>query len=129
MLQRHRPAMAIAKEVARWLGVWALAATCAACSGGASHWDGLRGYDGRGDYGYDVAASNAEALNYRGRAALSYEQPGDLDDPWGPYIPEAADRFQIPEGWVRAVMQQESSGKLYGADGSLITSSVGAMCR
>src|ERR1044071_5851811 len=75
MLQRHRPAMAIAKEVARWLGVWALAATCAACSGGASHWDGLRGYDGRGDYGYDVAASNAEALNYRGRAALSYEQP------------------------------------------------------
>ena len=37
------------------------------------------------------------------------------------------DRFQIPEGWVRAVMQQESGGKLYGADGSLITSSAGAM--
>ena len=104
-----------------------MAATCAACSGGASHWDGLRGYDGRGDYGYDVAASNAEAHSYRSRAPLSYAHPGDVDDPWGPYIREAADRFQIPEGWVRAVMQQESSGKLYGADGSLITSSAGAM--
>ncbi|HEY2857140.1 MAG TPA: lytic transglycosylase domain-containing protein [Terracidiphilus sp.] len=119
--------MAIVREAARWLGVSALAATCAACSGGGSHWDGRRGYDGRGDYGYDVAASNAEALSYRSRTALSYAQPGDLDDPWGPYIREAADRFQIPEGWVRAVMQQESSGNLYGTDGSLITSSAGAM--
>ena len=120
-------AMAMVRKAARWLGVSVLAATCAACSGGASHWDGRRGYDGRGDYGYDVAASNAEAHSYRSRAAPYYAQPGDLDDPWGPYIGEAADRFQIPEGWVRAVMQQESTGKLYGADGSLITSSAGAM--
>jgi transglycosylase-like protein with SLT domain len=115
--------MAIVREAARWLGVWALAA----CSGGASHWDGRRGDYGRGDYGYDVAKSNAEAHSYRSRAPLYYAQPGDLNDPWGSYIREAADRFQIPEGWVRAVMQQESGGKLYGADGSLITSSAGAM--
>src|SRR3546814_20338975 len=26
-------------------------------------------------------------------------------EPWGPYIRAAADRFDVPEAWVRAVMQ------------------------
>ena len=37
-----------------------LAAACAGCAGGhryVSTWDGRRGYDGTGDYGYDLAAS------------------------------------------------------------------------
>ena len=40
-----------------------------------------------------------------------YPPPGPPDDPWGPYIAEAAARFQIPQQWIRAVMQQESGGE------------------
>jgi D-alanyl-D-alanine carboxypeptidase len=106
-----------------------LAAACAGCGNSqyAGRWDGRRGYDGYGDYGYDLAASNAEARNYRSHAAQSYLVPGDGLDPWGPYIREAVYRFQVPERWVREVMQQESGGRLYDADGGLITSAAGAM--
>ena len=110
--------------------VLVLASVCAGCAGGSQysgHWDGRRGYDGNGDYGYDVAASRSEAGSYRSRAARSYAAPGPRDDPWGPYIHEAAARFQVPERWIRAVMRQESGGRLYETDGSLITSSAGAM--
>jgi D-alanyl-D-alanine carboxypeptidase len=106
-----------------------LAAACAGCGSSqyASRWDGRRGYDGYGDYGYDLAASNAEARSYRSRAARSYPVPGDPLDPWGPYIREAVYRFQVPERWVREVMQQESGGHMYDADGELLISSAGAM--
>ncbi len=106
-----------------------LAAVCAGCTSSqyASHWDGRRGYDGSGDYGYDVAASRSEAGSYRARAARSYPVPGTPDDPWGPYIRAAAARFQVPERWIRGVMRQESGGRLYEKDGSLMTSSPGAM--
>ena len=96
-------------------------------AGRYSHWDGRRGYDGHGDYGYDLAASRSEAGSYRARAARSYPTPGTPDDPWGPDIREAAARFGVPERWIRAVMQQESGGRLIESDGSLITSSTGAM--
>src|SRR5438270_6913985 len=50
-----------------------------------------------------------------------YPPPGPQEDPWGPYIREAAARYRVPERWVRAVMQQESGGE------QQATSSVGAM--
>jgi D-alanyl-D-alanine carboxypeptidase len=40
-----------------------------------------------------------------------YPPPGPPDDPWGPYIREAAARYDIPEQWIRAVMNQESGGE------------------
>ena len=40
-----------------------------------------------------------------------YPPPGPPEDPWGPYIREAAGRYGVPEQWVRAVMQQESGGQ------------------
>ena len=40
-----------------------------------------------------------------------YPPPGPPDDPWGPYIREAAGRYGVPEQWVRAVMQQELGGQ------------------
>ena len=40
-----------------------------------------------------------------------YPPPGPSEDPWRPYIREAAARYSIPEQWVRAVMQQESGGE------------------
>ncbi len=51
----------------------------------------------------------------------SYDPPGPSSDPWGPYIKQAARRFDVPERWVREVMRQESAGRP-GA-----TSRVGAM--
>ncbi len=107
-----------------------LALLCSGCAGGtryASGWDGRRGYDGNGDYGYDLSASRSEAGEYRARALASYPVPGTPDDPWGPYIEEAASRFHIPERWIREVMRQESGGHEYGADGRPITSGAGAM--
>jgi len=67
-----------------------------------------------------------EAAAYAGRARANYVPPGSAADPWGPYIREAAARFDVPEMWIRAVMQQESGGKEY-ANGAVITSSAGAM--
>jgi soluble lytic murein transglycosylase-like protein len=103
-----------------------LAAQLAACAAPPS-WDGSRGYGGSGDYGYDLDASRAEASAYRAQATQSYPVPGLPEDPWGPYIAEASRRFGVPEIWIREVMRQESGGRLYAGDGSLITSPVGAM--
>ena len=50
-----------------------------------------------------------------------YPPPGPPEDPWGPYIREAAARYRVPERWVRAVMRQESGGQ------EQATSPVGAM--
>jgi D-alanyl-D-alanine carboxypeptidase len=50
-----------------------------------------------------------------------YPPPGPPEDPWGPYVREAAERFQVPGHWVRAVMHQESGGE------QQATSPVGAM--
>src|ERR1700747_1763750 len=50
-----------------------------------------------------------------------YPPPGPSEDPWGPYIREAAARFRVPGHWVRAVMHQESGGE------QQATSSGGAM--
>jgi D-alanyl-D-alanine carboxypeptidase len=50
-----------------------------------------------------------------------YPPPGPPEDPWGPYVREAASRFQVPGHWVRAVMHQESGGE------QQATSPVGAM--
>jgi len=110
------------------IAVLLLVSACAACSAQyANHWGGRRGYDGNGDYGYDLATSEAAALGYRARAPGNYSMPGNPDNPWALYIHDASIRFGVPERWVREVMRQESGGHLYGADDMLITSSAGAM--
>jgi len=91
-----------------------------------SHWDGGRGYDGNGDYGYDPDAPRKAAV-FEAHASRNFPAPGPPDDPWGPYVHEAATRFSLPETWIRAVMRQESGGRQTSADGSPITSSAGAM--
>ncbi|MDA8249116.1 MAG: lytic transglycosylase domain-containing protein [Rhodospirillales bacterium] len=67
-----------------------------------------------------------EAAQYVAHARRDYRVPGPPGDPWGPYITEAAQKYDVPERWIRAVMRQESGGQLY-LDGRLITSSAGAM--
>src|SRR3954454_24741004 len=123
-------ALAGSGQITRSTLAFALVLASAACGSNpryGAHWDGRRGYDGNGDYGYDLAASRSEAHLYRQRAAAAYPQPGSAQDPWGPHIAEAARRFQVPERWIREVMRQESGGRQRDADGAPITSSAGAM--
>ncbi len=67
-----------------------------------------------------------EAAEYAAHARGVYHAPGVPGDPWGPFIAEAAQRYDVPERWIREVMRQESGGREY-QDGQLITSGAGAM--
>ncbi|MBB2204714.1 lytic transglycosylase domain-containing protein [Gluconacetobacter takamatsuzukensis] len=67
-----------------------------------------------------------EAAEYRAHAKSYYAPPGPPDDPWGPYIMEASKRFDVPDTWIRSVMQRESGGQLY-RNGQFVTSAPGAM--
>lgn len=63
-------------------------------------------------------------------AVPAYAEPavtvGATLDRWQPLITESAQRFAIPEAWIRAVMAAESGGRT-SLDGRPITSSAGAM--
>jgi hypothetical protein len=67
-----------------------------------------------------------EAVRYEAHAARTYTPPGPPEDPWRPYIAEAAVRFDVPERWIREVMHVESGGQEF-INGALTTSPVGAM--
>jgi soluble lytic murein transglycosylase-like protein len=67
-----------------------------------------------------------EAAQYAAHAKRDYTPPGPPGDPWGPYIVEAAAKYDMPERWIREVMRAESGGRMY-EHGTLITSDAGAM--
>jgi len=93
----------------RAIGSLAVLGLLAACAGQAPH-----------------STSKQEAARYAAHARGNYLPPGPPDDPWGPYIREAAKRHDVPEIWIRAVMRVESGGNEY-QNGNLITSNAGAM--
>ncbi len=64
--------------------------------------------------------------DYAARAKGNYTPPGPPGDPWGPYITKAAERFDVPERWIREVMRVESGGRMY-QGGKLTTSHARAM--
>jgi hypothetical protein len=75
----------------------------------------------------DTGLSAADqTAGYLRNARGVYVIPGPPSDPWGPYIREASNRYDVPESWIRSLMRQESGGSLY-RNGRLITSSAGAM--
>ena len=80
---------------------------------------------GRAGHQTQVSAPQ-QAADYAAHARHAYPAPGPADDPWGPYIVAAAQHYDVPEPWIRAVMRQESGGHLY-ENGQLITSDAGAM--
>ena len=53
--------------------------------------------------------------------------PSELIDRWEPFIAEAAQKFDLPESWIRAVMVRESGGRTMMAQNTPIASSVGAV--
>jgi len=67
-----------------------------------------------------------EAVHYQQAARNNYVPPGPSYDPWGPYIVEASARFDVPQRWIRQVMNMESGGNEY-LNGQLTTSPTGAM--
>ncbi|MBU8542807.1 MULTISPECIES: transglycosylase SLT domain-containing protein [Roseomonadaceae] len=67
------------------------------------------------------AVTQAPVSNSQWARPSSYDAPGPSHDPWGPYITQASQRFDIPERWIREVMRQESGGRVSA------TSRVGAM--
>ena len=71
-------------------------------------------------------SATQQAEEYKNNASGDYRPPGPPDDPWGPYVVEAARRFDVPQSWIRNVMHTESGGQLY-VNGQLVTSPVGAM--
>jgi hypothetical protein len=71
------------------------------------------------------ACGGVQHANTGSRGRYGYAPPGPAEDPWGPYIHEAATRFAVPERWIRAVMHQESGGQEY-LNGQPITSDAGA---
>jgi hypothetical protein len=71
-------------------------------------------------------SSRDEAARYAAHARGNYVPPGPPGDPWGPYIREASQRYDVPEVWIRSVMRVESGGNEY-LNGQLVTSGAGAM--
>ncbi len=67
------------------------------------------------------ASTSSASISSEWPRPNSYDPPGPAHDPWGPYIAQASQRFDVPERWIREVMRQESGGR-QGA-----TSRVGAM--
>jgi hypothetical protein len=93
----------------RAAGTIAVMTALAACGNVAPHQDAIQ-----------------ETARYVAHAKHNYVPPGPAEDPWGPYIREASNRFDVPETWVRSLMRVESGGKEY-LNGELITSGAGAM--
>jgi hypothetical protein len=77
--------------------------------------------------GPPLLSPQQEAADYLAHARAKYLPPGPPTDPWGPYVVEASRRFDVPETWIREVMQVESAGYQFRATGELTVSPAGAM--
>src|SRR4051794_26120494 len=90
-------------KMLRGMGCVAILAMLAACANQGPH-----------------ASATQEAARYMAHARGNYTPPGPPQDPWGPYIREAATRYDVPDLWIRSVMRVESGGNVY-RNGQLIT--------
>jgi D-alanyl-D-alanine carboxypeptidase len=75
-----------------------------------------------------LLAGSAALLSACGTATREAPTPIAVNalDPWGPHIREASARFDVPEQWIRAVIEVESGGNTQ-VNGRPITSRAGAM--
>ncbi len=106
--------------------------------GGAAHLRAIRGLaallglallaacSSGGNQALPPLDQSQQATQYLARARRDYSPPGPSEDPWGPYVREASQRYDVPGRWIREVMRVESGGDEY-QKGALTTSPVGAM--
>src|SRR5260370_2565134 len=59
-----------------------------------------------------VAASVAVLIPFTARSEPTPAHIAGPLDPWSQFVAEAAERFAIPAGWIRAVMHVESGGNV-----------------
>src|SRR5260370_30302285 len=59
-----------------------------------------------------VAASVAVLIPFTARSETAPAHVAGPLDPWSQFVAEAAERFAIPAGWIRAVMHVESGGNV-----------------
>ena len=71
-------------------------------------------------------SARQQAARYAALTPRDYTPPGPSWDPWGLYIAQASQRFDVPQVWIREVMNVESGGNEY-MDGAPTTSPAGAM--
>lgn len=111
MKSRYDRTALSATALPRVLGCIAALALLSACAGQAPT---------------EAIDQTAEAVQFAAHARGNYAPPGPPSDPWGPYITEASQRFDVPDLWIRSVMSVESNGQEYRGD-QLIISPKGAM--
>jgi soluble lytic murein transglycosylase-like protein len=70
------------------------------------------------------ALAAARASAFHTEQQMSYRQ---LMQRWDPLIAEASRRFNVPQIWIRSVMQAESGGRTLSGENHPITSGAGAM--
>ncbi|MGH7153832.1 MAG: murein transglycosylase, partial [Acetobacteraceae bacterium] len=93
LLCARSPAL-VRPAVLRSLGCLVVLALLAACAG----------------QGPEISATQ-QAEQYAAHARGNYIAPGPPGDPWGPYIKEASKRFDVPDLWIRSVMNVESGAQ------------------
>ncbi len=58
-------------------------------------------------------AVSSRYSNYMPNYPKKWNPPGPPLDPWGPYINQSSQRFNVPDQWIRAIILQETRGYQY----------------
>lgn len=74
---------------------------CLSACGGGKH-----SYNGKGGI-------SSRYSNFMPGYPKKWNPPGPPLDPWGPYINQSSQRFNVPDQWIRAIILQETRGYQY----------------
>lgn len=62
---------------------------------------------------YKSGGVSSRYSNYMPGHPKKWNPPGPPLDPWGPYINQSSQRFNVPDQWIRAIILQETRGYQY----------------
>lgn len=66
-----------------------------------------------GGHHYKGGSVSSRYSNYMPGHPKKWNPPGPPLDPWGPYINQSSQRFNVPDQWIRAIILQETRGYQY----------------